>query len=182
MNSTEVSLMKGVCCKLNDDTCLTLCFLAHTEKGARDKSEYFYYGRIDKIEDLRAEAEHMLDGDNRVKHWTLPNLTKYDAVVYDEDSLNSRGGNWYKCKLDKMVNFDMFIKILDGWKATKKTFNSNAKYASTDYIVSDGSVISDLKTSKDQLIGLVGKTIIHINQKNVVQTKSEVKATETPAA
>lgn len=170
--------MKGVCCKLNDEVCLTLGFFAHTEKQARDKSEYIYFGRIDKIADLEAEANDMTAGENAIKTWSWPNLEKYTSVVYNNDGTQRSGGNWYKNKLKKIVSFEQFVKILDGWKESKKTYNDNAKYDSIDYVASDGTKIADLKTCKDELIKLVGKTIIH----HMIKIKSQAVKTESTHA
>lgn len=169
INSNEVSLMKGVCCKLNDEVCLTLGFFAHTEKQARDKSEYFYFGRVDKITDLEAEANEITSGANAIKTWSWPNMEKYNAVVYNNDNTQRSGGNWYKNKLKKIVSFEQFVKILDGWKESKKTYNDNAKYVSTNYVAVDGTKIADLKTAKDDLIKLVGKTISYYTSKTKPQ-------------
>lgn len=184
INSNEISLMKGVCCKLNDEVCLTLGFFAHTEKQARDKAEYFYFGRVDKIADLEAESNNMTSGDNAIKTWSWPNMEKYNAVVYDNNNTQRAGGNWYKNKLKKIVSYEQFVKILDGWKESKKAYNTNAKYVSTDYTVSDGTKIVDLKTAKDDLIKLVGKTISHYMIKSKHQAKtaeSTPKTTEVVA-
>ena len=43
-NATEISLMKGLTVKLDNDTVFTLGYFVHTEEKARDKSEYLYLG------------------------------------------------------------------------------------------------------------------------------------------
>lgn len=167
-DSNEVSLMKGVCCKLNDDTCLTLVFFAHTESHARNKSEYFYGGRIDKISDLENEANTMLLDENRVKPWSFPGLTKYSSIVYDNNDTNAKGAAWYKNKLKKIVSWDDFLKIVNGYKATKKTYNDNAKYVVTDYVSTNGVTLDDITIDKSKLIALVGQQIFHFNNKTKI--------------
>lgn len=160
-NSTEISLMKGLSVKLNDDTLLTLAYFVHTEPHARDKSEYLFLGRVDKTADLQAEADEMLKPENKLKSWTWKGLQKYDAVVYDKDSTNGRGSRWLSGKIRKAVDWDQFLKIIDGWNEKKQAYNDNAKYAAEDYVTSDGLQIADIRKAKDELVKLAGKTIIH---------------------
>lgn len=158
---TEISIMKAVSCKLTDDIVFTLAYFVHTEEHARDKSEYLYLGRIDKIDDLKAEAADMGTDAKKLSKWQWKNLPKYTSTVYDCDDTNGRGSRWFASKIKKAVDWDQFLKLLDGWKEAKKAFNDNAKYPVEDYDVSDGTKIANLKEAKDVLIGLVGKTISH---------------------
>jgi hypothetical protein len=160
-NATEISLMKGLTVKLDNDTVFTLGYFVHTEEKARDKSEYLYLGRVDKLADLEAESTEMLSDANKLKNWTWKGLPKYDAVVYDKDSTNSRGGRWIKSKIRKAVEWDQFLKIVDGWNEKKQAYNDNAKYASEDYVTEDGQKIADIRAAKDELLKLVGKTVSH---------------------
>lgn len=159
--STEISLMKGVSVKLDADTVLTLGYFVHTEKHARDKSEYLYCGRIDKIVDLQAEADDLATDAKRTANWTWKNLPKYDAVVYDKDCTNARGSRWLNSKIKKAVEWDEFLKTIDGWQERKQAFNDNATYASKDYVASNGVKIADLHIAKDELLKLTGQTISH---------------------
>lgn len=162
-NPNEISLMKGVMTKLNDDIVFTLGYFVHTEPHARDKSVYLYLGRIDKLDDIKAEAAEMLKDEHRLENWTWPGLQNFNAVVYDNKITKARGAAWIQTKIKKAVDFDEFVKILDGWKETKKEYNANAKYASEDYVADNGQVINDLRLSHDVLLSLVGHTIIHHN-------------------
>lgn len=160
-NSTEISLMKGVSVKLDADTILTLGYFVHTEPKARDKSDYVYSGRIDKISDIEAEITEMNLDEHKLEKWTWKGLPNYEAVVYDDFDTKSRGAKWLKTRLNKVVDWETFVKVIDGWKASKNTFNANAKYVSTDYIADDGTKIENLKEAKDILLSKVGQTITH---------------------
>ena len=160
-NPTEISLMKGLSVKLNDELLLTLAYFVHTEPHARDKSEYLYLGRVDKAADLQAEADEMLKPENKLKPWTWKGLPKYDAVVYDKDSTNGRGSRWLSGKIRKAVDWDQFLKIVDGWNEKKQAYNDNAKYAAEEYVTSDGLQIADIRKAKDELVKLAGKTLSH---------------------
>lgn len=160
-NPTEISLMKGLSVKLDNDMLFTLAYLVHTEKGARDKSEYLFLGRVDKTADLQAEADEMLKPENKLNQWTWKGLPKYDAVVYDKDSTNARGGRWILSKIRKAVEWDEFLKIVDGWNEKKQAYNDNAKYAVENYVTEDGLQIADIRKAKDELVKLAGKTISH---------------------
>lgn len=160
-NPTEISVMKGMTCKLTDDIVFTLAYLVHTEEKNRAASEYYYLGRIDKVSDLMAEAEDIGSDAKKLQKWQWKNLPKYTSTVYDCDDTNARGSRWLKTKIKKAVDWDTFCKLLDGWKEVKKAYNDNAKYPIDDYEVSDGTKIANLKEAKDVLIGLVGKTISH---------------------
>jgi hypothetical protein len=160
-NPTEISLMKGLSVKLDADTLFTLAYLVHTEPHARDKSEYLFLGRVDKTADLQAEAADMAKESNKLKSWTWKGLPKYDAVVYDKDATNGRGSRWFSGKIRKAVEWDQFLKIVNGWNEKKQAYNDNAKYAAEDYVASDGTKIADIRQAKDQLLKLVGKTISH---------------------
>lgn len=161
-NSTEISLMKGVSTKLNNDTLFTLGYFVHTEEHARDKSEYVYVGRIDKIKDLEAEIKDLGTDAKKLNKWIWKGLPNYNSVVYDKHDTNDRGSKWLNMKLKKAVDWDMFCKIIDGWKEAKKAFNDNAKYVSTDYTSDDNTVkLTNLKESKSELLNLVGHSVIH---------------------
>lgn len=160
-NPTEISLMKGITVKLSEDIVFTLGYLVHTEEKARDKSEYLYVGRIDKLSDLQAEANDLKSDAKRLLKWTWKGLPKYTSVVYDNDDLNSRGSRWLESKIKKVVDWETFCKIVDGWKELKGVFNDNAKYAVEDYTADDGTKIKNLKDAKDVLLTLVGQSVFH---------------------
>jgi len=156
---TEICLMKGVAVKLDADVVFTLGYLVHTEEHNRAKSEYLYAGRIDKTADILAEAENMNTDANKLSKWQWKGLQNYTSVVYDKDDTNARGSRWHKGKIKKAVEWDQFLKIIDGWNDKKQAYNSNAKYATENYVADDGTEIKDLHEAKDVLLKLVGKTI-----------------------
>lgn len=170
-NSTEIGLMKGVSTMLDPDTIFTLGYFVHTEhmtdpitgreKTNRAASEYVYVGRIDKLSDLKAEVAEMASDAKCTELWTWKGLPKYKSVIYDIGNTNARGAKWLNMRIKKAVDWDMFCKIVDGWKETKKAFNANAKYISTDYVADDGTVIPNLKEAKDVLLSKVGQSIKH---------------------
>lgn len=160
-NPTEISLMKGISTKLDNDTMFTLGYFVHTEEKAREKSEYVYVGRIDKIKDVEAEIAELAKDENCVKNWSWKGLPKYDAVVYDKDCTNKRGSKWLKMRIKKIVDWPTFCKVVDGWKELKQAYNENAKYVSEDYTADDGTKIANLKEAKDDLLKLVGQSVIH---------------------
>lgn len=160
-NPTEISLMKGITVKLSDELVFTLGYFVHTEEKARNKSEYLYVGRVDKLADLQAEANDLSSDAKKLLKWTWKGLPKYASVVYDNDDLNSRGSRWLNSKIKKVVDWETFCKIVDGWKEQKNTFNDNAKYVVEDYTSDDGTKIKNLKETKDELQKLVGQSLIH---------------------
>lgn len=170
-NPTEISLMKGVACKLDDNTMFTLGYFVHTEhitdpvtgneKTNRAASEYVYVGRIDKISDVESEIAELSKDENRIKNWTWKGLPKYNAVVYDKDCSNMRGAKWLKMRIKKIVDWPTFCKVIDGWNELKQAYNDNAKYVSADYVADDGTTVANLKEAKEQLLNLVGQNIIH---------------------
>jgi hypothetical protein len=160
-NPTEISLMKGITVKLSDELVFTLGYFVHTEEKARDKSEYLYVGRVDKLADLQAEANDLNSDAKKLLKWTWKGLPKYASVVYDNDDLNSRGSRWLNSKIKKVVDWETFCKIVDGWKEQKNVFNANAKYVTEDYTSEDGTKIKNLKEAKDELLKLVGQYLIH---------------------
>jgi exopolysaccharide biosynthesis predicted pyruvyltransferase EpsI len=160
-NPTEISLMKGITVKLTEDIVFTLGYFVHTEEKARAKSEYLYVGRVDKLADLQAEANDLNTDAKKLLKWTWKGLPKYESVVYDNDDLNSRGSRWLQSKIKKIVDWETFCKVVDGWKEQKNTFNDNAKYVVEDYTSDDGTKIQNLKDAKDILPNLVGQSLIH---------------------
>lgn len=160
-NPTEISLMKGVSVKLDNDTLFTLGYFVHTEEHARDKSEYLYVGRIDKIADLEAEVADLATDAKKLQKWTWKGLPKYQSVVYDVDDTNARGSRWLKMRIKKAVDWPTFCKVVDGWKELKKAYNDNAKYVSEDYVADDGTKIANLKEAQDGLLKLVGQSVMH---------------------
>lgn len=161
LTPTEITLFKGFTTKLNEETCLTLVYLVHTEKGNRFNSEYIYSFRVDKIKDLEAEANSLNENENKVNKWTWKGLPKYDALVYDKSDLNSRGYKWFTSKLKKIVPFETAIKIIDGYQPAKDAFNKNVAYKAGPYVCED-IIVEDLRTADpDVLASYVGKVFFH---------------------
>lgn len=170
-DSTEIALVKGVATMLNADTIFTLGYFVHTEhaldpatgreKTNRNASEYVYVGRIDKLSDLKNEIAEMASDAKCTQLWTWKGLSNYASVTYDVSNTNARGAKWLNMRIKKAVDWDMFCKIVDGWKETKKAFNANARYVSVDYVADDGTLIPNLKEAKDILIAKVGQSIKH---------------------
>ena len=160
-NSTEITLMKGVSAKLDADTIFTLGYFVHTEPKARDKSEYVYVGRIDKVADLEAEIAEMNKDENKLAKWTWKGLPNYQSIVYDVSDTNARGAKWLKTRMNKAVDWETFCKIVDGWKANKNEYSPNAKYVSENYMSDDGTEIGNIKESQAILISKVGQSITH---------------------
>lgn len=161
ISETEIALMKGVATMLDENTVLTLGYFIHTEHKNRAKSEYLYLGRIDKIDDLKAEIADMATDAKRLEKWIWRGLPNYKSVIYDKYNDNARGAKWLNMRIKKVVPWDKFCMILDGWKESKQAFNSNAKYVSVDYVAEDGTVIPDLKAAKELLATKAGQFIKH---------------------
>ena len=160
-SESEISLFKGVATMLDPDTIFTLAYFVHTEAKMRDKSEYIYVGRIDKVNDLKAEIADMATDAKKLDYWKWKALSNYEFVSYDGNETNARGAKWLSMRIKKAVDWDTFCKILDGWKETKQAYSDNAKYASVDYVTEDGTVIPNLKEAKDTLLKLVGQSVSH---------------------
>ena len=165
LNPTEISLMKGLATKLDEGLLFLLAYMVHTEKKTLTtpaKSEYLYVGRILKQEDLEKEILELNADENKLNPWKWPGLEKYDSIVYAKFNTNGNGSKWYKNKLNKLVDWPTFSKIVNGYKDKTGEFNNNAKYCIEDYETSDGSVkIKNILEEKDLLKTLEGKTIIH---------------------
>lgn len=160
-SESEIALFKGVATMLDPDTIFTLAYFIHTERGNSAKSEYVYIGRIDKVTDLKNEIADMASDAKRVGKWSWKALPNYETVQYAGDDSNARGAKWLNMRIKKAVSWDMFCKILDGWKESKQAYSENAKYASIDYVTEDGTVIPNLKEAKDTLLKLAGQSISH---------------------
>lgn len=161
ISETEIALMKGVSTMLDENTVLTLGYFIHTEKRNRAKSEYLYLGRIDTVENLKAEIADMTTDEKKLDKWIWNGLPNYKSVCYDKFNDNAHGYKWISTRLKKAVSWEKFCMILDGWKETKQKYNANAKYASVDYVAEDGTVIHDLKTAKELLVSKAGQFIKH---------------------
>ena len=156
---TEAHLWKGVMTKLDDDTVATLVYITHTDERGMKYSDYVYALRVDKLSDLKAEVAEMNKMENRVKKWVWKGLPKYESIVYSKDDLNGRGARWFNVKIKKLVEWDMFVNLINGMTRDRSGENKNATYAIGNYVSLDGNtIIQDIRESKETLLKNIGNT------------------------
>ena len=158
MKSNELAVIKGCSAKLDDNTLIITAFAYHSEKGDRSKSEYVYFGRVVKIDQLNTEISSMKSAENKDKDWVWPNM---DGKIFSYDlfSTQERGARWLEARIKKAVDFDLFLKILDGYKPLKDAYVASAKYDLAGIATPDGTLV-DIK-NKESLMTLTtfSKTI-----------------------
>ena len=164
----ELQIFKGTSVKLDENTLFILAYAVHTEtkpdpvtgceKKNRAKSCYRYIGRVATVKEIQDEIVDALQDVNRLKDWTWPGVTDFKYVSYDGDNTRSRSARWLNSRLKKALPWDMFVKILDGYKPARKAYSSAARYVTDNYVCSDGSIVPDIKKARDVLLKSVGKT------------------------
>lgn len=166
----ELQIFKGTSVKLDEDTVFILAYAVHTEtvedpvtkveKKNRAKSCYRYIGRVAAVKQIQAEIVSALQDENRLENWTWPGLADFKYVSYDGDCTKSRSARWLNSRLKKALSWDDFVKVLDGYKPSRKAYSSAARYVTDSYVCSDGTFVPDLKQAKDLLLKSVGKTFM----------------------
>lgn len=163
----EVGILKAQAVKLDDDTMMLLTYMYHiAEKEARhngtDKSFYRYEGRVVKIEDFKKEIAHLKQDDNCMNTWIWPtpaqDWNKDWFLGYYFDNTNKMAAKWYQLRLNKMINWETFIKLAkDGVKMTAKGPKSypTAHYDLDGYVADDGTQFNI--DSVQTMLNLVGK-------------------------
>lgn len=163
MKPDEMGLLKGLAIKLADDVALlvTLQYTADrkdTGKTVRGTSRYRYLCRVTKVSDLNDQIREMKLDQNQLNRWKWPDDPSWDGYIFRKHSTSSEIADFLRMKVKKMVDWDLGMKILDGFVKCKNEFNPTSKYETEGYLDPDGNVVS-LK-DKDALLKLVGKNIV----------------------
>lgn len=163
MKPDEMSILKCVSMKLDDNTAMLVTLQYHVEKNDagkndRAKSRYRYLVRINTIDAIKNAIADFKKDENKNNKWMWPNDPSWDGCICTKDSINAVAAEWLRMKLHKLVDFDTGIKLLNGWKKTKNEYNVKAKYDITGYTTEAGETI-DL-TDKDALLKLVGQNLV----------------------
>ena len=170
----EMTILKALSIKLDDDNIMIVTLQYHVEKGNRGASRYRYLGRVCRIEDLKKEIEELKKPENRLNGWKWPNDPSWDGKICTNDSTNDRAADWLKLKISKAIDWDLGQKVLQGWKTPTKKFpegvyNPRAKYETEGYVCTDGTAVS--LTDKETLLQKIGQNF----------AKEQVLKTRMPA-
>lgn len=156
-------ILKAVTFKLDAETACIATYQYHTEKDdsgktIRAKSGYRWLARVFKIADAQAEVERLNEDKNRLERWVWPDDPTWDKYIcIGSDSNNAKFSSWLKCRLKKMVDWDLGQKLLNGWSKCDQDYNLNAKYDTDGYTAPDGTTVS--LADREALLKLVGKNL-----------------------
>ena len=177
IKTDEMAILKAVSIKLDDETVFINTLQYHTEKGDRDgqlrcdrsKSRYRWLGRVCKIADVRAKIAEFKQDANKLLPWMWPNDPSWNGKILYTDSDQTHAGSWLRSKLNKMVDWDLGVKLLDGYDKKHDEYSVAKKYDTENYMTEDGTPIS-IK-DKTALLARVGQNV----------WKEMVKKAKTPA-
>lgn len=164
----EVAISKCCSVKLDDETIAIIGLFYHTRDRSvndpNDKSWYAYDVRVEKIADLKTKIEDMMSLDNRLKpwRWTNPNWNPEWFLGYDKSNDQYKGGRFLKMKINKMLEWDAYVKLVsEGIKTlgngTVKQYPT-AKYECDGYEDVDGNTGLSI-IDKQTLLDHVGKSM-----------------------
>lgn len=176
MKIDEMVILKAISFKLDDELMCIATYQYHVErdkdgKVSRTKSKYRWLARVLKIADAEAKVAWYADDCRRLERWKWPDDPSWDGVVALNDSSNDKASAWLKCRLKKLVDWDMGQKLLKGWKKSTQEFSKSAEYETEGYKCEDGSEIS--LTDREALKKQVGKNLWRELPRNVKAKERE---------
>jgi hypothetical protein len=160
LNSNEIVILKSASVRLDESTIAILTYMYHAEKTNRALSFYKYVGRVISTDEFKREIREMNEDENRLKPWKFPHKSLQDFTVgYDYTFTNHKGAMWGMMRLEKLMDWDSFIKLIrDGVKVQKNgkvKQNDSSKYAVDEYITEDGVTFNI--DSPESLLAIKGK-------------------------
>lgn len=183
IKTDEMALLKAVSIKLDDDNMFIMTLQYHTEKGDRSKSRYRWLGRVCRIADVTAKISEFKQNENKLNPWIWPNDPSWNGKILYTDSDCSHAGSWLRSKLNKAVDWDTGVKLLNGWDKKKNEYFTAKKYDTEDFCTEDGATISIL--DKDALLARVGQNVWKEQVKKAKATPAPqpaVQPNENPVA
>lgn len=180
IKTDEMALLKAVSIKLNDETMFIVTLQYHTEKGDRSKSRYRWLGRVCKTQDIAAKISEYKQNENKLNPWLWPNDPSWDGKILYTDSDCSHAGSWLRSKMNKAVDWETGVKLLNGWDKKKNEYFTAKKYDTEEYNTEDGATISIL--DKNALLARVGQNVWKEQVKKAKSTSTFTLAAEAPVA
>lgn len=205
MKNDEFEIIRAVSVDLGDGLMFVLSYQYHTELGEngkndRSKSRYRMLGRVERREDWEAKYLDLFKPENRLSPWKWPNDPSWNgSILYMKDSTNAGFSNWIRLKLMKVVPFDVYSRVIrgykkdvDGVKAAKKAgkklttdeiysvFNPGSVYETEGYLCDDGTVVdvSDAEALKSK----VGQNLVREIHMKLSGPEPYGKDSESPKA
>lgn len=165
MKVDEFSLLKAVNIELDEKTGFLLTLQYHTEKGDRSKSRYRWLGRVYLKDDLSKHIDESKSDAHRLEAWKWPDDPSWDGKIYSADSNRGAEARFLRNKLKKMVDWDMGVKVLNGWREIKSNpsktgYNEASKYEVSNYTISSGQQLASI-VNRELLLTLVGQNLWH---------------------
>lgn len=166
MLKDEATILKSLMIKLNDDTAMLVTYQYHSERDEynkvdRSKTQYRWFARIFKIEDLANKIKWLYEDANRLSKFKWPDdpWPYYITAKYPENYVIAR---WLATKLKKIKSWEDGQKMLSGYTAkTKKHaggYNFNAEYRIDGYKDANGQEVS--LTDREALLARVGQNLM----------------------
>lgn len=180
IKTDEMALLKAVSIKLDDNTMFVMTLQYHTEKGDRSKSRYRWLGRVCRIQDVQDKIVEYKTNENKLNPWMWPNDPSWDGKILYTDSDCAHAAAWLRSKLNKAVDWDTGVKIMNGWDKKKDEYFTAKKYDTEDFNTEDGASISIL--DKDALLARVGQNIWKEQVKKAKTTTSARQPNENATA
>lgn len=168
MKKDEMSILKSIMIRLdendNDPVLMLVAHRYHTERGDngkidKAKSEYQFIMKAMKQSDWQKVID-LAHGQTMLEQFTWEN-DKWHLFV-NKDSTNYAVGKWIYNKSQKLVDWEMGLKLLGGWKkaTAKRVENVSVKdaYPTDEYVAPDGEKISII--DKEAVLKHIGELCI----------------------
>ena len=166
MLKDEVSILKSLMIRLDDNTAFVVTYQYHTERNEygkvdRSKSKYRWFARVFKIDNLINKIKWLCEDANRLNKFKWPNdpWPWYTCAKYPE---NYSIASWLSTKYKKIYSWEDGQKILNGWETKTANreggYNTSAKYEIDDYLDESGNIVS--LSDKNALMKRVGQNLI----------------------
>lgn len=137
MNSEtkKVTILKTVSVDLGDDQVGIVTYVYHTDKQVKSNSFYTYFGWVDTRKNIEARIAEMTKDENALKNWTMDSEISKDWVLwYDRACTNTKGANWMKARLNKILDWDQYVELIKfGRKYTQNGICKESDSSKYDY-------------------------------------------------
>ena len=168
MLKDEITILKAVSIKVNDDVVLLATYQYHTEenefgKNDRSKSFYRWYARVDSIENYKKLIAEWTSDEHRLEKNSWPNDNLPYRILVNKGVDKYSLAKFFATKLKKAVDWETGIKLLNGYKhKTAKSeahYHAGANYEIEGYDAEDGTKVN--LDDKEALLRHIGQNLYH---------------------
>lgn len=152
MLADEMTMLKGVMVKIDDDHAVLVTLQHHSEPGengkkfASEKSQKRWLARVDTIDSFKQMVKDLSDPSRSLKRCAWPDDPLPYHICFGNDSSNLKLADFIDIKLKKLKTWDEGLEIFKGWQTKTKhreaKYNPNATYDTDEYVDKAGAKVS----------------------------------------